>query len=1621
MKKGIITVLLAICILISALPFAQVDAASAAENARLQSYEQFLAYYYQTYSLLDYLMENSDSPCRTIVNNADEDLEGALEIWRKATMDVGDLAKYSEKEIEFYEFLIFDILYQKNALDLGLKNAETAVNVLQSEILNEYAELGLDMTLLTKVTEENVDELLNKLIHFDNLKFLSGNFEALRKAMGYVADVGELSEKLYILLEMNNCSEVVHDILNQLYQKSTDSAMKEACRRVSLISTGLITEAEIIAVFSGRVVLQEAASHVMDKIWGGIVSSTSLGRALSIGKKVGKLTSNIMFGTDAVVENWYSMKQLNTFETVMKSVLKSYQSSYNSSPTYQNALLFNKAADMYMRTHSVGSEYALKYAEVAMGGGFFGWIYKNFTHKDDYEHLIGTLNSIKTNVDCAIDFVNNNTYNFYLDELEACDSAVPAWKPTPTVVTREEVDQKTEEMPELFFRTTNQTTSTSVTYADDKLTYADYTHTDGTLKLNGNTLTIYGDLYLTGGTIDLWTGTLIVRGNVYQSGGSMLINKGRLEIGGDYRIQKRNVDEWGVVSYGGSYGVMRMQYPEDFVAVGRSFVTQSNSGNGSSGNLYSAGTMEIGGDFIQLKHSSSTVSEQNFAASGTHKVILNGAGAQTVSFQSNSSGFNYLEMDQASDVTFKDYLRVNAMHSNGTAKSVGLDLWDFGINGKSMTIVGDMSISGNVDLKLGNLNIDGNVAQTNGIVVLNKGRLTTTGDYRIQKRNVDEWGTVSYSGSSGVMRMQYPEDFVAVGGSFVTQSISGNGNSSNLYSAGTMEIGGDFIQKEHSTAASDQNFAASGTHKVILNGTEAQTVSFQSNSSGFNYLEMDHASDVTFKNYLRVNAMHSNGTAKSVGLNLWNFGINGKSMTIVGDMSISGNVDLKLGNLNIDGDVTQTNGIVVLNKGRLATTGDYRIQKRNVDEWGTVSYSGSSGVMRMQYAEDFVAVGGSFVTQSISGNGSSSNLFSAGTMEIGGDFIQKEHSTVASDQNFAASGTHEVILNGTGAQTVSFQSNLSGFNYLEMDQAEDVTFKNYLRVNAMHSDGYAKSVGLELLNFSINGKSLTIVGDMSISGNVDLKLGNLTVDGDVTHTDGAVVLNKGSLTTTGDYRIQSSSTDEWGVVTYSQSSGTLKMQYEEDTVTVGGSFVTQSRSSYNVYKAGTMKVGGDFVQLRHNAVGDHTSFSPSGTHKVILNGTGLQKVTFQSTSSGFNILDLHRTPTNEYRFSRVPCWKTLLDYGKAHEHDLVSDVTVPTCTKGGFTTYSCYCGHSVVSDYTDALGHNETVDAPVAPGCERTGLTEGAHCDRCGLVLTAQEEIPALGHDHQRGICIRCGDSIVTASGWSGATQWVLTQEGELIVYGQGNMKNYGWTGGQPWAAYAGQVRSVVIEQGVKQVGSGAFKDMTSLESVLLPTSLKTIGIAAFYGCTALEEIVIPEGIYTVWEYTFKNCTSLETVSLPNTLIKIDQGAFEACTALGELYLPANVNIIGGWSFKGCTALTAVDMHDAVATEIRAGAFKNCTSLTNVILPGNIRTLGDSCFYGIGAEEFVLPTTVDNIGPWCFARSQLRQVTFEGDAPAIGEGAFNKITLTAYYPAGNATWNSMNMLNYGGTITWTAK
>ena len=53
-----------------------------------------------------------------------------------------------------------------------------------------------------------------------------------------------------------------------------------------------------------------------------------------------------------------------------------------------------------------------------------------------------------------------------------------------------------------------------------------------------------------------------------------------------------------------------------------------------------------------------------------------------------------------------------------------------------------------------------------------------------------------------------------------------------------------------------------------------------------------------------------------------------------------------------------------------------------------------------------------------------------------------------------------------------------------------------------------------------------------------------------------------------------------------------------------------------------------------------------------------------------------------------------------HEHSYTAVVTEPTCTEGGYTTYTCECGDSYVDDYTDALGHDWK-----GTGCTRCDAT----------------------------------------------------------------------------------------------------------------------------------------------------------------------------------------------------------------------------------------------------------------------------------------------------------------------------
>ena len=109
-----------------------------------------------------------------------------------------------------------------------------------------------------------------------------------------------------------------------------------------------------------------------------------------------------------------------------------------------------------------------------------------------------------------------------------------------------------------------------------------------------------------------------------------------------------------------------------------------------------------------------------------------------------------------------------------------------------------------------------------------------------------------------------------------------------------------------------------------------------------------------------------------------------------------------------------------------------------------------------------------------------------------------------------------------------------------------------------------------------------------------------------------------------------------------------------------------------------------------------------------------------------------------------------------HEHTYTAEVTAPTCTTGGFTTYTCsFCGDSYVADETAALGH-DYVGVVTNPTCTTGGFTTYT-CSRCSDSYVADEKA-ALGHDYAGVVtkptcttggfttytCSRCGSSYVT-------------------------------------------------------------------------------------------------------------------------------------------------------------------------------------------------------------------------------------------------------------------------------------
>ena len=287
-----------------------------------------------------------------------------------------------------------------------------------------------------------------------------------------------------------------------------------------------------------------------------------------------------------------------------------------------------------------------------------------------------------------------------------------------------------------------------------------------------------------------------------------------------------------------------------------------------------------------------------------------------------------------------------------------------------------------------------------------------------------------------------------------------------------------------------------------------------------------------------------------------------------------------------------------------------------------------------------------------------------------------------------------------------------------------------------------------------------------------------------------------------------------------------------------------------------------------------------------------------------------------------------------------------------------------------------------------------------------------------------------------------------LTITGSGAMPDFDFPNGNlaPWWNYEalgmltsfgnfkleGELKKVVIKDGVTNVSNYALFFLPAATQVTLPDSVTSIGRYGIAMCSKLTGLSIPKGVTGIGDFGLAG-NGLTAVTLPDGLQSLGRGAFDSCASLTNTTLPAaitavpgkcfadctkllnvkyadTVTAIGDLAFESCKALTAAPIPETV-TEIGASAFTGCTALTDGTIPAGVSTIPEDCFRGCTAlTDINLPGTVTSVGHNAFTGcTALKDVRCYGAAPAVEPGnseahSFEPATVTVHYnPAMNWT------------------
>ena len=188
--------------------------------------------------------------------------------------------------------------------------------------------------------------------------------------------------------------------------------------------------------------------------------------------------------------------------------------------------------------------------------------------------------------------------------------------------------------------------------------------------------------------------------------------------------------------------------------------------------------------------------------------------------------------------------------------------------------------------------------------------------------------------------------------------------------------------------------------------------------------------------------------------------------------------------------------------------------------------------------------------------------------------------------------------------------------------------------------------------------------------------------------------------------------------------------------------------------------------------------------------------------------------------------------------------------------------------------------------------------------------------------------------GKCGDCTWTFdTDSGQMIVTGTGKF--------YPAACwdcdimdYVGDVKSLIIDEGITSIGDSTFMECNTLEKVWLADSITEVSYDCFQWCDKLVELKLPANLEYVGNGSF-SAICIPRLTLPDSLRVIDKGAFSSLNWLTSLTLNEGLEEIGAWAFSDCEKLE-----------------------TDIYIPRSLNKLGDNTFDMDGSGNVMYKQTL---------------------------------------------------------------